>query len=69
MRTTLWRYHLGGGGCALALAYVSLPFPPLRIAALVALCLATTLHLDTVAEGVERPEQATALAELGCYLA
>ena len=46
-----------------------LPFPPLRIAALVALCLATTLHLDTVAEGVERPEQATALAELGCHLA
>jgi diguanylate cyclase len=31
--------------------------------------LATTLHLDTVAEGVERPEQATALAELGCHLA
>src|SRR5215218_63110 len=29
----------------------------LRIAALVALCLATTLHLDTVAEGVERPDQ------------
>jgi diguanylate cyclase len=40
VRTTLWRYHLGGG-CALALAYVYLPFPPLRIAALVALCLAT----------------------------
>jgi hypothetical protein len=40
VRTTLWRYHLGGGG-ALALAYVYLPLPPLRIAALVALCLAT----------------------------
>jgi hypothetical protein len=40
VRTTLWRYHLGGG-CALALACVYLPFPPLRIAALVALCLAT----------------------------
>jgi len=33
------------------------------------IALATTLHLDTVAEGVERPEQATALAELGCHLA
>jgi diguanylate cyclase len=33
------------------------------------LALAATLHLDTVAEGVERPEQATALAELGCHLA
>ena len=40
MRTTLWRYHLGGG-CVLALAYVYLPFPALRIGALVALCLAT----------------------------
>ena len=40
MRTTLWRYHLGGG-CGLALAYVYLPFPALRIDALVALCLAT----------------------------
>lgn len=40
MRTTLWRYHLGGG-CALALGYVYLRFPPLRIAALVALSLAT----------------------------
>ena len=33
------------------------------------LALATTLHLDTVAEGVEQPEQAEALAELGCHLA
>jgi diguanylate cyclase (GGDEF)-like protein len=33
------------------------------------IALATTLHLDTVAEGVEQPEQATALAELGCHLA
>jgi diguanylate cyclase len=40
VRTTLWRYHLGGG-CALALAYVYLPFPPLRVGALVVLCLAT----------------------------
>ncbi|HTE70300.1 MAG TPA: EAL domain-containing protein [Actinomycetes bacterium] len=40
MRTTLWRYHLGGG-CVLALAYVYLPFPVLRIGSLVALCLAT----------------------------
>ena len=40
MRTTLWRYHLGGG-CGLALAYVYLPFPALRIGVLVALCLAT----------------------------
>jgi EAL domain-containing protein (putative c-di-GMP-specific phosphodiesterase class I) len=31
--------------------------------------LAGTLHLDTVAEGVEHSEQATALAELGCHLA
>jgi hypothetical protein len=40
VRTTLWRYHLGGG-CGLALAYVYLPFPALRIGALVALCMAT----------------------------
>jgi diguanylate cyclase len=40
VRTTLWRYHLGGG-CVLALAYVYLPFPPLRVASLVVLCLAT----------------------------
>jgi len=40
VRTTLWRYHLGGG-CVLALAYVYLPFPVLRIGSLVALCLAT----------------------------
>jgi EAL domain-containing protein (putative c-di-GMP-specific phosphodiesterase class I) len=33
------------------------------------IALAGTLHLDTVAEGVEHPEQATALAELGCHLA
>jgi diguanylate cyclase (GGDEF)-like protein len=40
VRTTLWRYHLGAG-CALALAYVYLPFPALRVGALVVLCLAT----------------------------
>ena len=40
MRTTLWRYHLGGG-CVLALAYVYLPYPALRVGALVVLCLAT----------------------------
>ena len=40
MRTTLWRYHLGGG-CVLALAYVYLPFPALRVGALVVLCVAT----------------------------
>ena len=33
------------------------------------IALAGTLHLDTVAEGVEEAEQATALAELGCHLA
>jgi diguanylate cyclase (GGDEF)-like protein len=33
------------------------------------LALASTLRLDTVAEGVEQPEQATALAELGCHWA
>jgi len=33
------------------------------------LALAATLHLDTVAEGVEQPEQAEALAALGCHLA
>jgi hypothetical protein len=40
VRTTLWRYHLGGG-CVLALAYVYLPYPALRVGALVVLCLAT----------------------------
>ncbi|HKP99076.1 MAG TPA: diguanylate cyclase, partial [Actinomycetes bacterium] len=40
VRTMLWRYHLGGG-CLLALAYVYLPYPPLRVGALVVLCLAT----------------------------
>ena len=40
MRTTLWRYHLGGG-CVLALVYVYLPYPALRVGALVVLCLAT----------------------------
>ncbi|HSR28357.1 MAG TPA: hypothetical protein VLR51_07875, partial [Actinomycetes bacterium] len=40
MRTTLWRYHLGGG-CVLALAYVYLPYPALRVGVLVVLCLAT----------------------------
>ena len=40
MRTTLWRYHLGGG-CVLALAYVYLPFAGLRVGALVVLCVAT----------------------------
>jgi EAL domain-containing protein (putative c-di-GMP-specific phosphodiesterase class I) len=33
------------------------------------IALAGTLHLDTVAEGVEHPEQAATLAELGCHLA
>ena len=33
------------------------------------IALAATLHLDTVAEGVEQAEQAAALAELGCHLA
>jgi EAL domain-containing protein (putative c-di-GMP-specific phosphodiesterase class I) len=33
------------------------------------IALAGTLHLDTVAEGVEHQEQATALAGLGCHLA
>jgi diguanylate cyclase (GGDEF)-like protein len=42
VRTTLWRYHLGGG-CVLALAYVYLPFPALRVGSLVALCLATVV--------------------------
>ena len=40
MRTTLWRYHLGGG-CVLALAYVYLPYPALRVGSLAVLCLAT----------------------------
>jgi len=40
VRTTLWRYHLGGG-LALALAYVFLPVPALRTAALAVLGLAT----------------------------
>ena len=40
MRTTLWRYHLGGG-CVLALAYVYLPYPALWVGSLVVLCLAT----------------------------
>jgi diguanylate cyclase (GGDEF)-like protein len=40
VRTTLWRYHLGGG-LALALAYVYLPIPALRMAALAVLGLAT----------------------------
>jgi diguanylate cyclase len=40
VRTTLWRYHLGGG-CVLALAFVYLPFPALRVGSMVALCLAT----------------------------
>jgi hypothetical protein len=40
VRTTLWRYHLGGG-LALALAYVYLPVPALRMAALAVLGLAT----------------------------
>jgi hypothetical protein len=40
VRTTLWRYHLGGG-CVLALAYVYLPIPTLRVGALVVLCVAT----------------------------
>jgi diguanylate cyclase (GGDEF)-like protein len=40
VRTTLWRYHLGGG-LALALAYVYLPSPALRTVALALLGLAT----------------------------
>ena len=40
MRTTLWRYHLGGG-CLLALAYVYLPHPGLRVGSMIVLCLAT----------------------------
>ena len=40
MRTTLWRYHLGGG-LALALAYVYLPVPALRTTALAVLGLTT----------------------------
>jgi hypothetical protein len=40
VRTTLWRIHLGGG-CLLALAYVYLPLPALRVGSLIALCLAT----------------------------
>jgi hypothetical protein len=40
VRTTLWRYHLGGG-LALALAYVYLPVPALRTAALAILGLST----------------------------
>jgi len=40
VRTTLWRYHLGGG-LALALAYVYLPVPAMRTAALALLGLAT----------------------------
>jgi diguanylate cyclase (GGDEF)-like protein len=40
VRTTLWRYHLGGG-FVLALAYVYLPFPAVRVGALITLCLAT----------------------------
>jgi diguanylate cyclase len=40
VRTTLWRIHLGGG-CLLALAYVYLPLPALRVGSLIVLCLAT----------------------------
>jgi hypothetical protein len=40
VRTRLWQFHLGGG-CALALAYVYLPYPALRIGAMALLCLAT----------------------------
>ena len=40
VRTTLWRYHLGGG-CLLALAYVYLPHPGLRVGSMIVLCLAT----------------------------
>ena len=36
VRTMLWRYHLGGG-CVLALAYVYVPYPPLRVGALLVL--------------------------------
>jgi hypothetical protein len=40
VRTTLWRYHLGGG-CLLALASVYLPLLALRVGSLIVLCLAT----------------------------
>jgi len=40
VRTTLWRIHLGGG-CLLAVAYVYLPLPALRVGSLIVLCLAT----------------------------
>ena len=40
MRTTLWRYHLGVG-LVLAVAYVYLPVPALRAAALAVVGLAT----------------------------
>jgi diguanylate cyclase (GGDEF)-like protein len=40
VRTTLWRYHLGGG-CALALVYVCLPSPGPRIGSMIVLSLAT----------------------------
>jgi hypothetical protein len=40
VRTRLWRFH-PGGGCLLALAYVYLPYPPLRVGAMAVLCLAT----------------------------
>jgi len=43
--------------------------PEESAAARATIALAGTLHLDTVAEGVEDTEQATALAELGCDLA
>jgi hypothetical protein len=36
VRTTLWGYHLGAG-CLLALAYLYLPYPALRVGSLLVL--------------------------------
>jgi diguanylate cyclase (GGDEF)-like protein len=53
VRTTLWRYHLGGG-LALALAYVYLPVTALRTAALAVLGL-TTIAATLAALRLWRP--------------
>jgi hypothetical protein len=72
VRTTLWRYHLGGG-CVLALADVYLPFLLFAAGEAVGFVAGSLGRRHraggSVAEGVEHPEQATALAELGCHLA
>ncbi|MFL6102200.1 MAG: hypothetical protein ACJ74K_02470 [Actinomycetes bacterium] len=72
MRTTLWRYHLGGG-CVLALADVYLPFLLFAAGEAVGFVAGSLGRRHragaSVAEGVEHPEQTTALAELGCHLA